>query len=90
VREICGNSHESSEIVKRRLSQIFGQHFEQDHYSLQMADHFALHREHLFAQLWAFYTIVLQLLHSLRFGHKPLIIHDGFPQHSCFQREESG
>jgi hypothetical protein len=25
-----------------------GQHFEQVHHSLQMADHFVLHREHLF------------------------------------------
>jgi hypothetical protein len=51
VGEISGNSHESSEIVKHRLSQNFGQHFEQDHHSLQIADHFALHREHLFTHL---------------------------------------
>jgi hypothetical protein len=37
-----------------------------------------------FAILWTFYTIVLQFLHSLHFGCKPRIIHDGFPQHSCF------
>jgi hypothetical protein len=48
VCEICGNSHESSEIAKHYLSQIFGQRFEQDRHSLQMADHFALHHEHLF------------------------------------------
>jgi hypothetical protein len=30
---------------------FFAQHFEQDHHSLQMADHFTLHREHLFTQL---------------------------------------
>jgi hypothetical protein len=36
-----------------------------------MADHFALHREHLFAHLWTLYTIVLQFLHSLHFGRKP-------------------
>jgi hypothetical protein len=51
VREICGNSHEISEIVKHCLSQIFGQNFEQEHYSLQMVDHFTLHSEHFFAQL---------------------------------------
>jgi hypothetical protein len=47
-------------------------------------------REHLLAHLWTFYTIVLQFLHSLHFGRKPLrIIHDGFPQHSCFWHKES-
>jgi hypothetical protein len=30
---------------------FFGQHFEQDHRSLQTADHFALDHEHLFAHL---------------------------------------
>jgi hypothetical protein len=67
VREICGNSHETSEIVKRRLSQIFCRHFIQDHHSLKMAEHFALYREYFFSQLWTFYTTVLQLLHSLTF-----------------------
>jgi hypothetical protein len=85
VCEICGDSQESSEIVKRHLSQIFGQHFEQDHHSIQMADHFAFHNEHLFVHLWTFSTIVLEFLHSLRFGHKLLcIIHNGFPQYSRF------
>jgi hypothetical protein len=56
-----------------------------------MADYFAVHREHLFAHLLALYTIVLQFLHSLHFGRKPpRVIHDGFPQHSRFQREGSG
>jgi hypothetical protein len=49
VRESCGNSHKSSEVVKCCLSHIFCQHFEQDYHSLQMADHFALRYEHLFA-----------------------------------------
>jgi hypothetical protein len=30
--------------------------------------------------LWTFYTTVLQFLHSLHFGCKPLIIHDEFSQ----------
>jgi hypothetical protein len=68
---MCGNSHESFEIVKHRLSQTFGQHFEQDRHSLRMADHFALHCEHLLAHLWTFYTIVLQFLHSLHSDRKP-------------------
>jgi hypothetical protein len=52
VREICGNLHEISQIVKRRLSQFFfGQRFEQDYHSLQMADRFALHCEYSFAHL---------------------------------------
>jgi hypothetical protein len=63
VPELCGNSHESSEIVKRHLSQISWS-------TLQMADHFALHHEHLLAHLSTFCTIVLQFLHSLHFGHK--------------------
>jgi hypothetical protein len=50
LREICGNSHESSKIVKC-FHKCFGQHFEQDHHSLQMTDHFALHREHLFTHV---------------------------------------
>jgi hypothetical protein len=45
MREICGNSHECYEIVKRGLSQFFGQYFE-DHHSLQMPYYFALRREH--------------------------------------------
>jgi hypothetical protein len=48
------------------------------------ADHFALRREYLFAHLWTFHTVVLQFLHSLYFVRKHRIIHDGFPQHSCF------
>jgi hypothetical protein len=81
--EICGNSHQSSEIVKCCLSQIFVQHSKQDHHSLQMANHFVLHHEHLFGHLWTFYTIVLQFLNSLHFVHELLcIIHDRFPQHS--------
>jgi hypothetical protein len=39
-------------------------------------------QKHLFAHLWTFYAIVLQPIHSLHFGYIPLIIHDGFPQHS--------
>jgi hypothetical protein len=46
-----------------------------------MADHLALQGELLFAPLWAFYTTVLQFLHSLHFGHKSGIIQDEFPQH---------
>jgi hypothetical protein len=43
------------------------------------------YRETLFAHLRTFYNIALQFLHSLHFGRKPSrIIHDGFPQHSCF------
>jgi hypothetical protein len=49
MREICGNLKENSEIVKRRLSQNFCSTLEQDRYSQQIADHFALHHEHLFA-----------------------------------------
>jgi hypothetical protein len=37
-----------------------------------------------------FYTIVLQFFHSLHFGYKPRLIHDGFPHHSCFLHEEGG
>jgi hypothetical protein len=43
-----------------------------------MANHFALHHEHLFVCLWTLYTIVLQFLHSLYFGCKSRVIHDGF------------
>jgi hypothetical protein len=68
---MCGNSHNISEIVKRVYHKFSGQHFEQDHHSLQMADHFPLHREHLFAHLWTFYTIFIQFLHSLHFGREP-------------------
>jgi hypothetical protein len=39
-----------------------------------MADHFTLHREHLFAHLRTFYTIVLQFLHSLHFRRKPQLV----------------
>jgi DNA-directed RNA polymerase subunit RPC12/RpoP len=42
VSEICRNSHESSEIAKCHLSQIFGHLFEQDHQSLKTADYFAV------------------------------------------------
>jgi hypothetical protein len=68
---------------------IFSQQFEQDHHSLQMADHFDLHHKHLFAHLWTFHIIVLQFLHALHFGCKPHIIHDGFLHHSCLYRTES-
>jgi hypothetical protein len=74
----CGNSHESSEIVKRRLPQIFSSTLR----TRWPAYHFALHHEHLFVHLWTFCTIVLQFLHSLNFGHKPCIIYDGFLHHS--------
>jgi hypothetical protein len=37
MHEFFENSHRSSEIVKRRLSQIFGHHSERDYHSLQMA-----------------------------------------------------
>jgi hypothetical protein len=40
-----------SEIVKGCLAQIFYKHFEQDHHLLQMANHFAVRHEHLFADL---------------------------------------
>jgi hypothetical protein len=33
------------------FKKYFGQRFEQDQHSLQMADHFALPREHFFAHL---------------------------------------
>jgi AraC-like DNA-binding protein len=71
VREIGRNSHESFEIVKHCRSQIFCQQFEQNHHSVQMADHFGLHCEHLFTLFRTFYTIVLQFLQSLHFGPKP-------------------
>jgi hypothetical protein len=61
-------------ILKLRIAvfhKLFGQHFEQDHHSIQMADHSAFNREHLLAHLRTFYTIVLQFLHSLHFGRKP-------------------
>jgi hypothetical protein len=35
------------------------------------ADHFALHRKHVFHHLWTFYAILLQFIHSLHFGRKP-------------------
>jgi hypothetical protein len=89
---ICSDNKKHTHIcthaythMKDRLSQIFGQQFEQDHHSPQMADHFALHREHLFAHLWTFYTTVLQFLRSLHFSCKSsYIIQNAFPQHSCF------
>jgi hypothetical protein len=52
------------------LGKFFGQRFEQDHLSLQIADHFALHCEHLFAHVRMFFTIVLHFLRSLHFGYK--------------------
>jgi hypothetical protein len=39
-----------------------------------MADHFALHREHLFLHLWKFCAIVLKFLYSLKFGHKQQLV----------------
>jgi hypothetical protein len=52
MREICGNAHESSEIEKRRLSQFLVSTLNKiiTQYR-RAADHFALHREHLFAHL---------------------------------------
>jgi hypothetical protein len=74
VREICGISDESSEIVKRHLSQIFWSTLFITHYGLP-ANHFALHREHLFA------CPSLNILHHcltvsslIHFGHKLLCI----------------
>jgi hypothetical protein len=59
---------------------------EQDHHSLQMADHFALHRGRLLARpALNILHHCLTVFHSLRFGCKPpRIIHDGFPQHTRF------
>jgi hypothetical protein len=65
-----------------------GQQFEQDHNSLQMDDHFTLHRDHLFAHFLKFYTTVLQFLHPLHSGHKPCIIHNGFPQQTFSMRRK--
>jgi hypothetical protein len=63
--------------MKRGLSQ-----FEQDHNSLQMDNHFA--------HLRTLYAIVLQFLNSVQFDRQPLnIIRNGFPQHSCFWRDET-
>jgi hypothetical protein len=36
-------------LLSAIFHKYFGQHFKQDHHSLQMADHFTVHREHLFA-----------------------------------------
>jgi hypothetical protein len=81
MSKICGNLHDSSEIVKCHFSTIFWLTL----WTLQIADHFTLHWEHLFTYLWTFYTIILQFLHSLHFGHKSLhIIYNGMLQHSCF------
>jgi hypothetical protein len=78
---ICGNSHESYEIMKCRLHNLVDTLNNIIHHSLEMAEHFALHPEHLIApHLCTFYTTVLQFLHSLHFDRKPLIIRDGFPQ----------
>jgi hypothetical protein len=55
------------------FNKFFGLPFEQNHLSLQMADHFALHCEHLFTHL-TFYTIVLQFLHSLHFVRKLQVV----------------
>jgi hypothetical protein len=49
-----------------------------------LVSHFVIHPEHLFTHLWTFYTTVLQFFHSLHFGCKLRIIHDGFMQHLCF------
>jgi hypothetical protein len=77
------NSHESSEIVKRRISLIVWSTFEVDHRPLHMGDHFTQHREHLFANLCTFYTTVLHFLRSY-FGRKPHIFQDELPRHSYF------
>jgi hypothetical protein len=45
-RKISANSQQHSKIVKHWLSQIFGQNFEQDHQSSQMAG------KPLFSSLW--------------------------------------
>jgi hypothetical protein len=86
VREICGNSHESSEIVKHHLSQFFLFNILN-----KIITHYRWPTTSLFivnicspAYLWTFYTIVLQFLQLLHFGHKLRLIHDAFPQHSCF------
>jgi hypothetical protein len=55
-REICGNSHGSSEIMERHLSQIFWSILWRSSLTTD-GGHFALLREHLFAHLWTFYTI---------------------------------
>jgi hypothetical protein len=68
VSEICKNSQESSEIVKRCLSQTFWSTIWTRSSLTTNTGHFALHREHLFARLWTIYTTVLQFLHSLHFG----------------------
>jgi hypothetical protein len=91
VTEVHTGCHHSTPFVLNDPTQFFsvsqytfGRHFEQDHHSLQMADQFTLHCEHLFAHFWTFYTIILQFLHSLQFGHKLCIIHHGFPHRSYF------
>jgi hypothetical protein len=90
VREICGNSHESSENVKRRVSQFFWSTLWTDHLSSQMADRpLRSSSWTFFAHLWTFYTTVLQFLHLVHFGHKQRIIHDGFRQHSCFRAKKA-
>jgi hypothetical protein len=79
VREICGNSHETFEIVKRRLSQILLSAL-WSRSSLTTDG-----RPTTSSFIISIYTIVLQFLQSLHFGRKsPRIIHDGFPLHSCF------
>jgi hypothetical protein len=60
---------------------FFCQHFGQDHHSLLTAGRpLRSSSWHLFAHLWTLYAIVLEFLHPLYFGRKPLgIIHNGFP-----------
>jgi hypothetical protein len=65
VQEICGNSHERSEVVKRRHSLWTRPSLTTN------GRHFALHREHLLAHLWTSYTIVLLYLNALYFRRQP-------------------
>jgi hypothetical protein len=61
---------------------FFGQHFKQDHHSLQMVDHFALHREHLFTHFWTFYVITSKA--SQRKGESVLPYWDFLNYHRCY------
>jgi hypothetical protein len=69
--EICGNSHESSEIVKCHLSQILLS-------TLWTRSSVATDGRPLCSLSWShlrtFYIIVLQFRHTLHFGHKLCII----------------
>jgi hypothetical protein len=91
VNESCGNSHESSEIVKCCLSQIFWS-------TLWTRSTLTTDGQSLHSSLWTWFPILEHstplsysslTLHSLYFGYKPCTIHDGFLQRSWFQHEES-